>query len=545
MEIGASAAAGDTGVATARSVRDATFEVMRRHGMTRIFGNPGSTEIPFLVDLPSDLEFVMALHEGSVVSIAIGYALARNEPAFVNLHTTPGLGNAVAAIANARDFHAPLVIVVGQQDRRQLSIEPFLAGRALEQLAGQYPVWASVPVRPQDVPGAIARAYHEAKAAGGPALVVVPMSDWEEPVDELAASSPAVVVRPTGVSVEQLDPLVQLLEAARRPAIVVGAGTDTPEGWRAAAALAERLRCPVWHEPFCGRSGFPQDHPQFAGHLHWRRRLMRETLAPHDLVLVLGTSAFHLYVLEEPEPPVRAGTRVAVITARGEEAHRSPAEVAVVGPVAEVCRALATRAAQRQGPPPERRRAPAALAPPGPDEPLRNAHVLDALAARLPRDAVVLEEAPSAKPELLERLPIVTPGGFLSPPNGALGFALSGAIGVRIGAPDRGVVAILGDGAAIFGIQGLWSAAEYDAGIVLIVLANGSYGVMDDQAAARGGRAPWPRFRGVDIAGIARALGCPATRVETHAQLLAVFDEELPALAERTQPILIEVMVSP
>ena len=201
-----------TEVATARSVRDATFDVMRRHGMTRIFGNPGSTEIPFLVDLPGDIEFVMGLHEGAVVSMATGYALARDEPSFVNLHTTPGLGNAVAAIANARDFHAPLVIVVGQQDRRQLTMEPFLAGRALERLAGEYPVWTDLPLRAQDVPGAIARAYHEARAAGGPALVVVPMSDWEEPADGLAAASPAVVLRPTGVSVEQLDPLVQLLK---------------------------------------------------------------------------------------------------------------------------------------------------------------------------------------------------------------------------------------------------------------------------------------------------------------------------------------------
>ena len=545
MEIGARTRAGDAAVTTAGSVRDATFEVMRRHGMTRIFGNPGSTEIPFLVDLPTDIEFVMGLHEGSVVSMATGYALARNEPSFVNLHTAPGLGNAVAAIANARDFHAPLVIVVGQQDRRQLSIEPFLAGRSLERLAGEYPVWTSMPVRPQDVPGTIARAYHEAKAAGGPALVVVPMGDWEEPVDALAAASPAAVVRPTGVSAEQLDPLVQLLEEARRPAIVVGAGTDTPEGWRAAASLAERLRCPVWHEPFCGRSGFPQDHPQFAGHLHWRRRLMRETLAPHDVVLVLGTSAFHLYVLEEPEPPVAEGTRIAVVTARSEEAHRSPAEVAVVGPVAEVCAALAARVGRRDGPLPQRAAGPPPVPPPGPGEPLRNAHILDALAARLPRETVVLEEAPSARPELLQRLPAVVPGGFLSVPNGALGFALAGAIGVRMGLPDRGVVAILGDGAAMFGIQGLWSAAEYGAGIVLIVLANGAYGVMDDQAAARDGRAPWPQFRGVDIAGMARALGCPAVRVETHAQLLAVFDEELSSPAERTQPILIEVVVSP
>src|ERR1700761_5265697 len=191
---------GNGAVVPGMTVRDAAFEVMRRHGLTTIFGNPGSTEIAFLCDLPSDIEFVLGLHEGSVVGMATGYALARGEPAFVNLHTAAGLGNAINAIANARDCRAPLVIVVGQQDRRHLAFEPFLTGRALELLAGEYPVWRQLPARAQDVPGAIARAYHEAMAARGPALVVVPMGDWLEPADELAAGSPARVLRPHSVS---------------------------------------------------------------------------------------------------------------------------------------------------------------------------------------------------------------------------------------------------------------------------------------------------------------------------------------------------------
>src|SRR5947209_9250585 len=174
-------------LAAGRTVRDAAFEVMRRHGLTTIFGNPGSTEISFLTDLPSDLEFVLGLHEGSVVGMAAGYALARDAPAFVNLHTAAGLGNAINAIANARDCRAPLVILVGQQDRRQMAFEPFLTGRALERLAGEYPVWRQLPSRAQDVPGAIDRAWHEAAAARGPALVVVPMGDWLEPADDAAA----------------------------------------------------------------------------------------------------------------------------------------------------------------------------------------------------------------------------------------------------------------------------------------------------------------------------------------------------------------------
>src|SRR3954463_16435863 len=151
------------------TVRDATLDTMRRHGLTRIFANPGSTEIAFLAGLPDDFEFILGLHEAAVVAMATGYAIGRDAPAFVNIHTTPGLGNAVAALSTARVNRAPLVVMVGQQDRRHLVQEPFLAGR-LRGLAGEYPVSYEEPVRPQDVPGALARACHEARARRGPAL---------------------------------------------------------------------------------------------------------------------------------------------------------------------------------------------------------------------------------------------------------------------------------------------------------------------------------------------------------------------------------------
>jgi benzoylformate decarboxylase len=540
-------AGGDPGLGrsgAAWTVRDATFEVMRRFGMTTIFGNPGSTEVSFLTDLPADIEFVLALHEGSAVGIASGYAIARGEPSFVNLHTAPGLGNAINAIANARDTRAPLVIVVGQQDRRQIAFEPFLTGRALDRLAGEYPVWTQTPIRAQDVPGTIARAYHEAKAAAGPALVVVPMSDWEQPADELAANAPAHVVRATSISPAELHQLVELVDRAENPAIVVGAGSDSPEGWGALVALAERLHCPVWQEPFGARAGFPQDHPLFAGHLHWRRRLMREALEPHDFVLVVGTNAFRLYLFEEPEPPVAPGTRVAVITGDPAEAHRSPCELAVVAPVAAACAALAEQCTQRDGPAPAPIESPPAPPPPEPGEPLRSAHVLAALAERLPADVVLVEESPSAKPELHRRIRARAPLGFISNANGGLGFGISGAIGLRMGLPDRPVVAVLGDGSALFAIQALWSAARYEVGVLLVVMANGSYGVMDAQAHARGGTGAWPAFPGVEIAGIARCFGCAATRVQTHEQLLSALDEALADSAARTQPLLIEVAVT-
>src|SRR5918992_746642 len=165
------------------TVRVATFDVLREQGLTTIFGNPGSTEVPFLAGTPEDLRFVLGLHEGAVVGLATGWALARGKPAFALLHTTAGLGNAVGALATARVNRAPLVVLVGQQDRRHLAFDPFLAGR-LHGLAGEYPVWVDQPVRAQDVPAAITRAAHEAATQRGPALVIVPMDDWSAPADE-------------------------------------------------------------------------------------------------------------------------------------------------------------------------------------------------------------------------------------------------------------------------------------------------------------------------------------------------------------------------
>src|SRR5438045_5287438 len=154
-----------------RTVREATFDVFRRRGLTTLFSNPGSTEVPFLTDLPRDIEFVLGLHEGPVVAMATGYALGRGTASLALLHTTAGLGNAVGAIATARVNRAPVVIVVGQQDRRHLAFEPFLTGR-LERLAGDYPVWVDLPVRAEEVPGAIERACNEAETQRGPAVVI-------------------------------------------------------------------------------------------------------------------------------------------------------------------------------------------------------------------------------------------------------------------------------------------------------------------------------------------------------------------------------------
>jgi benzoylformate decarboxylase len=170
--------------------------------------------------------------------------------------------------------------------------------------------------------------------------------------------------------------------------------------------------------------------------------------------------------------------------------------------------------------------------------------VFAAVAERLASDAIVLEESPSNRPELLARLPARQPLGSLSPAMGGLGFALPAATGLRMACPDRPVVAFVGDGSSLYAIQSLWSAAHYRVGALFVVLSNGGYAVMDRLAELQGGDAPWPGF-GVDVAGLARAFGCPARTVREHHELLEALDEIVPGLSGRDEPLLLEVVVEP
>jgi benzoylformate decarboxylase len=525
------------------TVRQTTYDILRQHGLTTLFANPGSTEIPFLTAMPDDFRFILGLHEGPVVGLATGWAIGRDQPALVNLHTTAGLGNAVGALATARVNRAPLVVVVGQQDRRHLAQEPFLAGR-LRGLAGEYPVWTDEPVRAQDVPAAVARAVHEARAGRGPALVIVPSDDWSATMDGVAELAAAATVRPgTAVDSSAVREITALLDQARSPALVAGAGADSAEGWATLVELAERLGAPVWQEAFSARAGFPQDHPLFAGHLPPARSRLRQTLAGHDAVLAVGAPAFRQY-LYEPGPLVEPGTRLALVTDDFAEAFRSPVEVAVCGPIAPACRLLAS-AVRRRPMPSTPLRTVTLPSPPSEGQPMRAAQVFAALAARLPRDAVVVEESPSSRPALQELVPARQPMGFVSAAMGGLGFGLPAALGIRMARPDRPVVAVLGDGASLCGIQALWSAAHYRIGALLLVMANGRYAVMDSLAERAGGKVPWPPFTEIDFVGLARSMGCPALRVHDYAHLVELFDETLPTLADRPDPLLLEIPVLP
>ncbi len=239
------------------------------------------------------------------------------------------------------------------------------------------------------------------------------------------------------------------------------------------------------------------------------------------------------------------GTRVALVTDDPEEAHRSPAEITVLAPLGSACSELVHRVQARPEAGPAPRVPPRPLSPPGAGEPFLAGHVLAALGERLPRDAIVVEEAPADRPESNARLPAREPLGYLSAAMGGLGFALPGATGVRMALPSRPVVAVVGDGSAIYCIQALWSATRYGVGALFVILSNGGYAVMDIIAELHGAPGPWPAFPELEIAAVARGFGCPARRISTHAELVDALDEVVPTLATRTEPLLLDVAIAP
>lgn len=523
------------------TVRDRALEVLRELGSTTLFTNPGSTEITLLGDLPDDFHVVLGLHEGAVVAMATGWAIGHDRPGLAVLHTTAGLGNAVGAIATARASRVPLVVVVGQQDRRHLALEPFLAGH-LGGLAGSYPVWTGDPARAVDVPGALRRAWHEARDGRGPAIVVVPMDDWGEAMGDEVLASPARLRNAIGVDSGALDELIGLLAGAASPALVVGAGAASEATWAALVGLAEQLDCPVFQEAFGARPGFPQDHRLFCGILPSARGALRERLGPYDLVVAVGAPVFRQYPYV-PGPLVPATTRLAVVSDDATEAHHSAADLAVVGPLPALCEELRRRVPARtvsSEPPRTPAETPGALEA---GRPMRAVHVLSALARRLPADVVLVEEAPSARPALHRLLPARTPLGFVAAAGGGLGFALPAAAGLRMALPGRPVVAVVGDGASLYTIQALWSAAYYEVGVLVVVIANGGYAVMDRLVEQAGRKRSWPSFEAVSTSAIAAGFGCPSRRAEGLADLEAILDEVVPTLARAKTPLLLEAVV--
>ncbi|MGA2011815.1 MAG: benzoylformate decarboxylase [Solirubrobacteraceae bacterium] len=516
------------------TVREATFEILRAHGMTTIFGNPGSTELPMLAGFPPDFTYVLGLQELVVVGMADGYAQATGRPTHVNLHTAPGVGNAVGGIFNAQANKAPLVITAGQQVRPQITIEANLTNRDAVLGPQPYVKYSHEPPRAQDVPGALARAIHHASLPPrGPAFVSIPMDDWNAEADEDRARA-ALARRVSGrVAPDDaaLAALAGRLASARAPALVAGPDIDAAGGWDAAVALAERQRLPVWASPATGgsRLGFPEDHPQFLGVLPPAIGPIAQTLAPYDLVVVVGSSVFPYYPYI-PGPLLADGTELVAITSDPSEAARAPMGDAIVGDVAVALARLCALVPEAGRAAPDPRPGPGDPQAADPPDRLSGSEAVAALADAWDPDAIAVVETPSSTLALRNRLRIGRPGSYYFSASGGLGFGISAAVGVQLAQPGRPVVCVLGEGSAQYGITALWSAVAYRAPVTFLVLRNDEYMILKwfallEQVTG----APGLDLPGLDVAAVARAYGMPAVEVSGREELTVALRESIAA----------------
>jgi benzoylformate decarboxylase len=506
------------------SVREATFDLLRTHGMTTIFGNPGSTELPMLADFPDDFTYVLGLQELVVMGMADGFAQASGRATHVNLHTAPGVGNAVGGIFNAQANKSPLVITAGQQVRPQITIEANLTNRDATIGPQPYVKWSHEPPRAQDVPGAIARAIHHASLPPkGPAFVSIPMDDWNAEADP-DRSAAAIARRVTGRMAPDeaaLADLAERLDAALSPVLVAGPDIDAAGGWHASVALAEKQRLPVWASPATGgsRLGFPERHPNFAGVLPPAIGAVSETLKAHDLVLVVGSSVFPYYPYI-PGPLLGETTQLVALTSDPGEAARAPMGDAVVGDVGLALERLVALVPEASRDAPESRPAPGD--PPAADPPdrLSGSQAMAALAEAVGEDAIIVLESPSCTLSLRNRLRISTPGSYYFCASGGLGFGIAAAVGVQLAQPARPVVCVLGEGSAQYGITALWSALAYKAPVTFLILRNDEYMILKwfamlEQVSG----APGLDLPGLDVAAVARGYGVPAQDVSGREEL--------------------------
>src|SRR3954464_11507117 len=340
------------------TVREAVYEMFRARGMKTVFGNPGSTELPFLADFPEDFRYVLALQEAVAVGMADGFAQASGLPALVNLHTAPGVGNGMGAIFNAQANKAPLVVTAGQQARSLMTLQANLTNRDPARTPHPLVKWSYEPPRAEDVPHAIARAVNAAALPPrGPVFVSIPMDDWDAEVDADAVRHQTTrsVDGRAAPDPEAVRALARRIEAAASPVLAVGPDVDASGGWDAAVALAEKQRLPVWATPAPGggRIGFPEGHPAFQGVLPPAVGPVSEVLKDHDLIVVVGSSVFPYYP-NIPGPLLPEGAALVAITSDDDEAARAPMGDAVVADPALALEALVAEVGEsdREAPPP-------------------------------------------------------------------------------------------------------------------------------------------------------------------------------------------------
>jgi benzoylformate decarboxylase len=552
------------------SACDAMLHLLAEAGVKYLFGNPGTTELPLsdaLVD-DSRIKYILGLQEVPVMAMADGFAQASRAPGVVNVHISCGLGNAMGMLYNAHRAGTPLILTAGQQDRRLKFEEPILWSDMVR-VARPWTKWAAEVERAADLPLAIRRAVQTSlMPPTGPVFLSIPV-DVQREMGEFDLSPPQPInplVRPP---LDELQRAAKVLAQAKNPAILAGSRVLEGDAVEELVKFAELLGAPVLAESGTthGRLAFPCTHPLSAPGMPVYAPEIHPRLSEFDALFVVGMDLFRLYVYFEPDRVVPNHIRLIHMDQDPWELGKNyPTEVSVCGhpkpgleeletilreTMTPAEREAAVKRGRERGETHRKMREQlqARAAQEWNVRPLTPLATMSALARVFPKNGAVIEEAVTTTGTALERLGAIhDPTGYFGHRGWALGWGLGCSIGVKLAWPNRPVLGILGEGAALYGIQGLWTAAKYRIPVTFVICNNAQYQILKIGAQGMAlPRAKEGRFEGMDLTGpeidmvsLAKSFGVEAHRVSDPDEL----SQRVKDSFSRETPLLLDVPIA-
>jgi benzoylformate decarboxylase len=542
--------------------RSAFLALLRDEGITHLFGNPGTTELPIMHALKDhpDLTYVMAMQESLVVAIADGFSRASGRLVACNVHVAPGLGNAMGSLYNAQFTGTPMILTAGQQEQGHGLMEPLLYG-PLVRMAEPLVKWAVEVTRLEDLPRIVRRAAKIATTPPtGPVFISLPgdILNSEAGIELGRSTRVDTRVRP---SEEAVQALAQRILRAQRPVIIAGDEIVKSDALQEAAQLAAVLGCPAYQQSVPYGAHFLSESPSFMGALSRQQKQVREALSPYDLMIVLGADPLRMSVHSEVDPLPEGLPMVQVGLVEWDLAKNYGAEIALKADVKETLKALvpALRSAGGAALDTRARQGLAELAPKNwtakrkalveqivktkDKSPIDPDYLALQVVGAMPDNAILVDEGLTSSRNIVALRPHRDRYGYHALASGGIGWGVPASVGVSLANPHRPVVCYSGDGSAMYSIQALWTAAHHRLPLSVVIVNNGGYRIIKQRLLSFHGD---DNYIGmdfvdppVDFAGIARSLGLEAVRITNPAEL----KPQLASAFERPGAKLIEVVV--
>ena len=542
--------------------RSAFLALLKDEGITHLFGNPGTTELPIMHALKEhpDLTYVMAMQESLVVAIADGYSRASGKLVACNVHVAPGLGNAMGSLFNASFTGTPMILTAGQQEQGHGLMEPVLYGPML-QMAEPLVKWAVEVTRLEDLPRIVRRAAKIAMTPPtGPVFISLPgdILNAEAGIELGSSTRVDSRVRPSD---ESLAALAQRILKAQNPVIITGDEIVKSDALREAADLAEALGAPAYQCSTPYGAHFLSESPCFMGALSRLQKQVREVLSPYDLVIVLGADPLRMSVYSEVDPLPDSMPIVQIGLVDWDLAKNYSAEIALKADVRETLRVLVP-ALKAGGGTALESRAKQGIAALASNNWTAKRKVLveqiskakdrspidpDWLALQvveaMPANAILVDEGLTSSRQMLALRPHRDRYGYHALASGGIGWGLPASVGVSLANPDRPVVCFSGDGSAMYSIQALWTAAHHKLPLTVVIVNNGGYRIIKQRLLAFHGD---DHYVGMDFAdpkvdftALAKSLGLEAMQITESKDVAAA----LKSAFSRPGAKLIEVVV--